>query len=238
MAIFHPVEQGSGEWFAARCGIPTASQFHKIITPTGELSTTARTYAHYLVAEALLGRSLETESALEWIARGRELEPEAGRMYELREEVDCGPGGFFTTDDGRIGASPDRLLAGGRAGLEIKCPSPQVHIGYLLGDLGDHYRPQVQGQLWVCEFEYVDLWSYHPEMPPALVRTHRDEAFIGKLAAALTEFCDHLDALRERARALGLFAAPKRVLTPTDQMIPRRGPEAFGLPGLPGFDAP
>lgn len=235
---FYPLEQGSSAWYAARLGIPTASQFHRIVTPLGKLSTSARAYAYYLVAEGLLGRSLESESALEWIARGREMEPEAVRMYELREDCDCEPGGFVTTDDGRIGASPDRMILGGRAGLEVKCPSPQVHIGYLLGDLGDHYRQQVQGQLWVCEFEWVDLWSYHPEMPPALVRTHRDEAFIGKLAAALTEFCDGLDVLRERARKLGLFAAPGRILTPTDQMIPRRGPEAFGLPGIPGFDAP
>lgn len=238
MAIFHHIEQGSAEWFALHCGIPTASQFHRIVTPTGKVSTSARSYAHYLVAEALLGRSLETESALEWIARGREMEPEAVRMYELHKDADCAPGGFVTTDDGRIGASPDRLLAGGRAGLEVKCPSPQVHIGYLLGELDERYKVQRQGQLWVGEFEYVDFWSYHPEMPPALVRTYRDEAFIGKLAEALPEFCDHLDALRERSRTLGLFGVPRRVLTPADQMIPRRGPEAFGLEPIPGFDAP
>ena len=33
--IIHEVEQGSGDWLKLRLGIPTASEFDKIITPTG-----------------------------------------------------------------------------------------------------------------------------------------------------------------------------------------------------------
>ena len=36
--IIHPAEQGSAAWTEARLGIPTASQFSRIITPGGKLS--------------------------------------------------------------------------------------------------------------------------------------------------------------------------------------------------------
>jgi hypothetical protein len=226
-------EQGSPTWYSARLGIPTASQFHRIVTPTGRLSSSAKAYAHYLIAETLLGRSLETEMNLEWIERGRQLEPEAARAYEFSEGVEARAVGFVTTDDGRIGASPDRLIIGEAAGLEIKCPAPQTHIGYLLGELGDHYKPQVQGQMLVCEFERVDLWSYSPEMPPALIRTERDEPYIAKLRDALGEFCDRKDELIERLRQRGLFAERRRMLTPTDQLAAWARGNGFGLPPLP-----
>ena len=42
------VEQGSNEWIAARLGLPTASNFDKIITPGGKLSTSSRKYGCFL----------------------------------------------------------------------------------------------------------------------------------------------------------------------------------------------
>jgi hypothetical protein len=225
-------EQGSPEWFAARIGRPTASQFHRVVTPTGKLSSSARAYAHFLIAEEVLGRSLEPELSLEWILRGKQLEPEAARAYEFSEDAQTRRVGFITSDDGRIGCSPDRLIVGANAALEIKAPAPQTHIGLMLGDTGKHYRVQVQGQIFVGEFDYVDLWAYHPEMPPVLIRTPRDEEFIAKLAAALAEFCDRKDETVERLRQRGLFAERKRLLTPTDQLAADALERAFGLPPL------
>ena len=37
MVLIHQVEQGTPEWFAVRLGIPTASNFAKIITSTGKV---------------------------------------------------------------------------------------------------------------------------------------------------------------------------------------------------------
>jgi hypothetical protein len=52
--------QNSDEWIAARLGIPTASEFHRIITAVkGDLSKSARKYAAGLVAETLLAKPLE-----------------------------------------------------------------------------------------------------------------------------------------------------------------------------------
>lgn len=202
MRVYH-VPQGSPEWAALRLGRPTASEFARIVTPTGKLSEQARTYAHLLVAEELLGRSLVSLDELEWVARGKELEPEAARLYEFEKDMDTEPIGFITTDDGRFGASPDRLV--GRDGLlEIKCPAPQTHVGYLIDGFSKKYAPQVQGQLLVSEREWTDWMSYHPEMPSKLVRVYRDEPYIALLRQALEIFCNMKDAMLEQARSSGL----------------------------------
>jgi hypothetical protein len=203
--IHHRVEQGSEPWLLLRLGIPTASNFHKIVTPTGKFSTTSRKYAYHLVAEKLLNQSLEDIGNLYYVARGKELEPQAVKMYEFERDVETEPCGFLTTNDMRMGCTPDRLIAGSAAGLELKCPAPQTHVCYMLEGFGDDYTPQAQGQLLIGELDWVDRYSYHPELPPVLVRTYRDEAYIKTLADALDRFCDTKDEMLGRVRALGYF---------------------------------
>ena len=54
--IEHPARQGTDEWIHARLGIPTASQFDKILTPAKmELSSQATDYMHKLLAEMATG---------------------------------------------------------------------------------------------------------------------------------------------------------------------------------------
>lgn len=209
--IWLDLAQGSVPWLEARIGIPTASQFHRIITPrTGKLSEQSTGYRHELLAEMLLGVSL-AEEATQFMERGSALEPEALSYYELVRAADLQPGGFFLRDDRRAGCSPDGLI-GADGLLEIKCPSPAVHVGYLLEAGGDKYRPQMQGQLWIAEREWVDFLSYHPVLQPALVRCHRDQAYIAQLAAAVDEFCDRLAAAQEELAARGIV--PTREASP------------------------
>ena len=213
----HTVAQGTAEWFALRLGIPTASEFDQIVTPkTGKLSASARKYAYRLVAEKLLHETMQTLDGVAYIERGKELEPQAVRQYEFENDVETVPVGFITTDDGLIGASPDRLIKGRRMGLEIKCPAAHTHIGYLLDGHDEKYRPQVQGQLFVAELEQADFYSFHPRMPPATIRTPRDEPFINLLSSALVEFNERLAEMVARARSLGVFQAAAEVRTPLD----------------------
>jgi len=201
-------EQGTAAWLSARLGIPTASEFHRIITAAkGDLSKSARKYAHQLVAETLLGEALDTGiGTLEWIARGKLLEPQAVQHYEFTTDTETRAVGFITTNDGRLGCSPDRLI-GQRGGLEIKCAAPATHMGFLIDGAGDDYKQQVQGQLAIAELEYVDLYAFHPTLPPALIRTNRDEPYIAKMRAALTEFLDMRDAMLVQAKVSGCFDA-------------------------------
>ena len=205
--IRHDVEQGTPEWQQLRLGIPTASSFDRILTPkTMKLSAQARSYALELVAETLIGRPLD-EVNTAWIERGVFLEPEAVKSYEFSTDRQTEKVGFITTDDGLVGASPDRLLVDINGAVEIKCPAPNTHMRYLIDGFGADYVVQVQGQMLVGGFEYVDRYSYHPELPPAIERTYRDEAMIVALKAALDEFNAMKFEILEKARATGFFGS-------------------------------
>lgn len=229
----HNVEQGTPEWLKLRLGIPTASEFDKIVTPAkGELSKSAVKYRNYLIAERLIGEPLDSVDNLMWVERGKLLEPQAVAQYQFTMDVETVPIGFITTDDGRIGASPDRLLVGQNGGLEIKCPAPQTHVGYSLDGPGADYRCQVQGQLWVAELDFVDFYSFNPAMPPVLIRTERDEPFIAKLAEAVTRFCDELDEAMERIRASGFVATRQSVRSVVEaEYADRLADDGDGWPG-------
>jgi hypothetical protein len=208
------VEQGTDEWRRVRAGIPTASSFHKIVTPTGKFSAQARDYACTLVAEHLLGRPLDGLMPLDWVERGRELEPQAAKLYEMTYGVGTLPVGFITNDAGTVGCSPDRLIEGVHAGLEIKCPKPNTHIGYIADGFGADYRVQAQGQIWVAEFEYVDRYSFHPELPAVRERTYRDDAFIAQLEAAMDRFLEMRDGILEAAIKAGALRPGDLAISP------------------------
>ena len=210
-------EQGSLDWFRARMGIATASNFDKIVTPAqGKLSKSADKYAFRLIAERLLNQPSETLEGQAWMERGQELEPTAVAQYEFVTETETVPVGFITNDDGTLGCSPDRLVKAQAIGIEIKCPAPHTHLGYLLAGTAPEYRPQVQGQLYVAELERVDLYSYHPRMPACTITTPRDEPYIKLLAEALTQFNERLFTLLEKARSMGVFQAYAEASTPLD----------------------
>jgi hypothetical protein len=158
-----------------------------------------------------LNRPLESIDNLEWVARGKEMEPAASAAYEFLEEVQLATVGFITTDDGRAGASPDRLIPSCNAAVELKCPAPHTHLGYLVDGFETNYIVQAQAQIWIGRFDYVDRYSYHPEMPPALTRTKPDKHFQTLFDSEIPRFCDDLDALIEKARACGEFV-PNAIL--------------------------
>ena len=52
----HDVEQHSDAWYSLRAGMPTASEFSKIVTSKGEASKSAAVYARTLAAELFAGK--------------------------------------------------------------------------------------------------------------------------------------------------------------------------------------
>jgi YqaJ-like viral recombinase domain len=185
--IYHACAPRSREWYALRLGIPTSSEFSRIITPkTMKISSQAPGYMNRLLAEWVTGQQVENFQS-EYMVRGQELEDEAIAAYEMLTGAETSPGGFVTTDDGMLGCSPDRLI-GNDGDLELKCPLIQTQIGYALNGLDDEYKCQVQGRLMIHEREWVDLFSYHPlfSIPP--LRVYRDEKFIRVLRPVLEQF--------------------------------------------------
>lgn len=214
---YYNVEQGSAKWYQVRLGRPTASNFHRILTPKGEPSKQALAYMYRLTAERLLNETLDDDIGyVSYVRDGREREPQAVALFNFLNEIQLEPGGFVTTDDGRIGASPDRLLKGMMEAVEIKCPAPQTQIKYLLEGPDDDYRAQVQGQIMVGEFQAVHFFTYHPQMPHFHKVTLPDRHYIVALRAALNAFCDALDVMYERARRIGAYVKTRQIETPFD----------------------
>lgn len=206
---------GTELWKNRRLGIPTASNFDKIITPkTAKKSTQWEAYAHQLIAEQITGRYVNDFSS-GYTERGNEMESEAIDYYELTRDVDTEQAVFILRNDLRAGCTPDRFV--GEAGLlEIKCPKADVHVGYLLDVAGIGYRSQVQGELWIAERDWVDTLSYNPHMPPALVRQGRDESFIGTMASLVNQFSDYVDELKLQLINRGVFSKEDFDLKPRD----------------------
>jgi len=198
--IIHPASQGTPEWQIARLGIPTASQFHQIITPkTRKPSASAAGYLYELLAEYFLGEPLDGASS-GFMERGREMEEEAALWYELRQDVELTPVGLCLRDDKKVAASPDRLV--GEDGLlEIKCLSAKLHVAALLGDPLEEYAIQMQGQLLVTERKWVDRLFYNPALPSMVTHQERDEGLIGVLGEEVDGFVARLDAAKARLRA-------------------------------------
>lgn len=182
--------QGSDQWWEAKRGIPSASNFDRIITAvTGKPSAGMKGYIAELIADtASMTPSYFTNRGVSRpMQNGHDMEPEARRYYALERNVDVQQVGFCISDCGRFGCSPDGLV-GEDGGLELKCPSLHIHAGYLIdGTLPNEYKAQVHGALVVTGRAWWDFLSYGPGLDPLLIRVKPNE-FTDKLRAALEVF--------------------------------------------------
>ena len=220
--ILHDFAQRSPEWCALRAGKPTASEFSRIVTSTGEPSKSAYGYALTLAAELFVGQPIDAWEGNAWTERGRELESAARAAYEFVCGVSVKPIGFVTDNSGMIGCSPDGFV--GEDGLiEIKCLKAENHIKTILyhrknGRSPPDYMQQTQGQMWICERKWCDLVFYHPALPLLIVRETPNKFIIGALGASIPSVCKDRDevlrALREQA-APNSSAPQKQIAVPT-----------------------
>lgn len=196
-------EQNSEKWLRARLGMPTASKFDKIITPAGNKTGAPwYDYMYQLVYERIVKKQFNTIPPTYWVQRGKFLEPYAEKTLEYLFKMELRKVGLLTTDDGKIGASPDRIVNSEWA-IEIKCPAPWQHIQYSVRGPDKDYKAQIQGQMYVGEFKRVSFFSYNPGMPCFLHHIDRDDEYIEKLGKLLKEFVIELDDAEKKARALG-----------------------------------
>lgn len=226
--IYHDIPQKSVEWFTARLGLATASCFDKIITPAKcELSKSSSAYANQLIGEMITRENTEKFENY-WMERGIETEDEAAASYQAIVDCELDRGGFLTNDAMTIGASPDRrIVSGGKVvgGVEIKCPSPGVHIANLKrGAIDPCYIPQVQGQMLIGGFEFVDWFSYHPAMLPVLIRIHRDDEYCAKLEGALAAFIEQIEDTISQLKSIGQ-TIPQRPLHDMYNKLNREQPD-------------
>ena len=205
MLTVYDCEQGSEDWFRARMGIPTASEFGTVLAPrAGSKGKMRRTYLHKLAGEIITGEPMERYGNAH-MDRGHEMEAEARSLYAFMSDADPTQIGFLR--NGQKGCSPDSLI--GDAGmLEIKTKLPHLLIDCILkDDFPAEHKAQCQGALWVAEREWVDIAVYWPRMPLFVKRAYRDEEYISKLSDAIDAFNADLAAVVDRIKAYGVEPA-------------------------------
>lgn len=165
--------QGDDAWWAAKCGIPSASNFARIFkAKTGGISASAENYIAELIEERSQqlpkyftgqGRPITPDMTAAMIAmdRGLELEPKARAWYQTTVGKRVYTTGFVTTDDGRWGCSPDFLLGEDIVG-EIKIYDDASHAKWIQKDTAPTgFLAQIHGQLLITgrPRHHLVLWS-------------------------------------------------------------------------------
>lgn len=217
-------EQRSPEWYVARRGIPTASEFGKIIQPVrGGYAAAADEYINRLIDEVVRPDIPRDGFSNRHTERGCELEPEARDVYAFENDVALRQVGFVLNDEGTLGCSPDSMVleenptshlvkaaptvGGGftmqfghklfAGGLEVKCPDGPTHVGYLRnGGLPAEYKAQVHGSLIVTGLPWWDFMSYCPPYRPLILRVVPD-SFTDSLRTCLERFLGEYKAAKE-----------------------------------------
>lgn len=200
-------KQGSAEWHRARLGIPTASRFADIITPTGKAAggATRKTYLCQLLAERMTGQ-LMSNFVTPAMQRGIDLEPMAKAWYQIETERPLKNVGFVQLGGNgwMCGCSPDGMSA--ERGVEIKCPLHHTIIGQLLADVPPpEYVMQCQGGMWICGVLRWDLvlFSGVSGIPNRIFELTADKAMFEAFDKLVPEFCAELNAATAKLVAMG-----------------------------------
>jgi len=203
--FFYDVEQGSSDWFELRRGIPTASEFQTILAN----GKGRQTYLYKLAGELLTGKPGEaTFKPTAAMERGKSMEAEARDHYARTNFLDVKQVGFVRRKlrSGRyVGCSPDSLVEGAPAVLEIKTQRPDLMIAAREAkkhtEIPPEHFAQVQGELWVTGYPRADLLTFYDGMPFSfLVNVSRDDSYIKELEKAVEAFDADLNALVERLK--------------------------------------
>lgn len=205
--IIHDCAQNSPEWYEARRGLVTASEFKTIIGVQKDAKDkiTRAKYLRKLAGERITGERADgfTNAAME---RGHEMEERARCRYVLETNANITRVGFVTDDARTVGASPDSFVDGG-GGLEIKTAEPHILIAHLERAIEDPtYFPaehvaQVQGNMFIGEREWWEIAIFWPAMPLFIRRVYRDDAYIARLRASVDAANEEIDAIVARVRA-------------------------------------
>ena len=189
------VIQGSPEWFAVRCGKISASRLGDIMRKTkwGESTYKAKVRLE-LAIERITGKSVSSVVMNKAMHDGVEREPDARLLFEAvtgKEVALCGS--FDHPEIVNTSASPDGLIRGENAVLEIKCPTHATHAKNLMSEtMPKNYIYQVQWQIACTESDYAYFASYHPDFPPELrlkwVRVEKDDSVIKSLEEEIRAF--------------------------------------------------
>lgn len=196
-------------------------------------SATAISYAWTVAIEIIAREPLDETFVTFAMRRGRELEPQARMVYEVRTGALVEEVSLILTDDSRFGYSADGFRDDDGL-IEIKCPLAADK----LGEVWQHperahleYIDQINGGLWITGRKYCDLIVYCPWLAPVgkdlfVKRIWRDENAIEELETRLVRFMRLVDSFLEVLRT------PQKM-----SGAPKEGAEAALAPEPPPWEA-
>ncbi len=197
------VPQRSTEWFTARLGRVTGSCAHEMIASPksgkGELAG-RRNLRVRLALERLTGRSLDDDGyQSKAMEQGIEREVDACATYEALTGRLLSSCGFLSHTELYAGVSLDGYVGDFDGIIEVKSPTPAVHLDYLRsGRIPSNYLSQVTHGLWLTGAPWCDWLSYNPDFPEGLqvklVRVMADHVDLGSYDEALRLFLAEVDA--------------------------------------------
>lgn len=211
------MNQGSPEWWDIRRGIPTVSEFDRILSPK-RFKTGAQ--AKFL-ADLCADVGHPAERAPGWLTdrlnkppngaveEGVRREAESRSWLAMERECFVEQVGFVLDDGGMWGGSPDGLIVGDAGTLDgaLELKNPQLNtqaLRLMTGELPREYVNQCHGHLIVTGLSKCTFLSYCPPLDPLLIDVAADD-FTARLREALEAFTKrYLDTLT-RLKLLSRF---------------------------------
>lgn len=239
---FPDLIQGSDEWFAARCGLLTASEMKLIVAPppapedrikkNGEpykqrewnpVADNDKCRAHlWELLSQRINQYVEPTYIGDDMLRGKEDEVRARILYAEKyapvEEM-----GFITNDEWgfTLGFSPDGLV-GDDGFTECKSRRQKYQIETIVehvktGTIPDEYIMQVQTGFLASKRKWCDFISYSGGSPMAVIRVYPDPKIQDAIIMAADVFERRLAG--KMADYHDILADPAMRLTPTERVI-------------------
>jgi len=193
--VFCDFEQGSEAWLRARCGLLTASEFDRIITPaTLKVADNPKSRSHLweMAGQRITGH-VEPQYISDAMLRGQEDEILAREAY-VKHFAPVQQCGFVINSRWgfTLGCSPDGLV-GDEGLIECKSSCQKLHVQRLVeqyesGTAPDEFMLQVQGLLLITERKWCDLLLRCGGMPQKRIRIEPDQRIQDAIVDAAAKF--------------------------------------------------
>jgi putative phage-type endonuclease len=172
----HEITQGCPEWHALRKTKITATDAAVIVGAS-----------HWKTRIQLYHEKLSNDPPAppnERMQRGIDLEPMARDLYNLKTGCNTKPA--VLVKDWAM-ASLDGWDEAHLKIVEIKCPGEKDHATALQGNAPDHYYPQLQHQMYVCDISCMDYFSFDG-IDGVIVKVRRDSGYIARMVEEERKF--------------------------------------------------
>lgn len=215
-------EQGSIRWMEARCGLLTASEFDRIITPTLKIADNPKSRAHlWEMASQRISGHVEPSYISDAMLRGQEDEILARADY-AKHFAPVQTCGFVTNNKWgfTLGCSPDGLV-GDDGLIECKSSCQKLHVQRIVehsetGKAPEEFMLQVQGIMLVTERSWCDLVLRCDGLPQKRIRVEPDPDIQSAIIDAAAKFESRIN---EVVASWHGVVATDRELIPTERNI-------------------